>query len=302
VKKRAIGDLLILLLVVTGWAFNVIAMKIGLQELPPLLMLLARFIIVSAVLVPFHPVALRQLPLLCLLAFTFGFVHFALLLIGMRDTDAGSAAVLVQMGTPMAMVLAAVWLKEKLSVRQVVGVVGAVAGVVALSGSPALGSWHGPLLLMLSAGGWAVTTIVIKRWPPIPPLAMTGWLSLFAIPLVSLSSYFTEQHQLALLLAAGWRGWLGVIYSALGSSLMSYSLWYWLLKKYPVNQILPWSLLSPALAVLMGAAILGEPLDKSKLLGALLIGGGIFLAVMPTFRLRHPVKKTGNAGKQGADG
>ncbi|WP_410016791.1 DMT family transporter [Sodalis sp. RH24] len=273
-------DVLILLVVASGWAFNVIAMKFGLMELPPLLMLLVRFMIVAAVLVPFNPIRWQQVPLLCLLAFTFGFVHFSLLLLGMRYTDAGSAAVLVQMGTPMAMALAAVWLKERLTLRQIIGVCGAVAGVVVLSGSPALNSWHGPALLLLSAGGWAVTTIVIKRSPPIPPLAMTGWLSLFAIPLVSLCSFLTEHHQLTLFLAAGWRGWLGIIYSALGSSLISYSLWYWLLKKYPVNQILPWSLLSPALAVLLGAAILGEKLDQGKLLGAVLVVGSIFIAVM----------------------
>ncbi|WP_413739116.1 DMT family transporter [Sodalis sp. RH21] len=289
-------DVLILLVVVSGWAFNVIAMKFGLMELPPLLMLLVRFIIVAAVLVPFNPIQRQQVPLLCLLAFTFGFVHFGLLLFGMRHTDAGSAAVLVQMGTPMAMVLAAVWLKEKFSLRQIIGVSGAVAGVVVLSGSPALNSWHGPALLLISAGGWAVTNIVIKRSPPIPPLAMTGWLSLLAIPLVSLSSFLAEHHQLTLLLSAGWRGWLGIIYSALGSSLLSYSLWYGLLKKYPANQILPWSLLSPALALLMGATILGEKLDQGKMLGAALIVGSIFIAVRNPNKLRRGVIKPSKTG------
>ncbi|MFS2225380.1 DMT family transporter [Pantoea sp. B65] len=292
-KKLTFQDVLILLVIVSGWAFNVIAMKFGLMELPPLLMLLLRFIIVAAVLVPFHPLPRQQMPLLCLLAFTFGFVHFALLLFGMQYTDAGSAAVLVQMGTPMAMVLAAVWLREKLAMRQIIGVGAAVAGVMVLSGSPSLLSWHGPALLLVSASGWACTNILIKRSPPIAPLAMTGWLSLFAIPWVLLSSLLTEHHQLHSLLSAGWRGWLGVLYSAFGSSLLAYSLWYWLLKKYPVNQILPWSLLSPALAMLMGVAILGEKLDEGKLWGAGLIVSGIFIAVAHPWLLRHNLWRKG---------
>lgn len=279
-KKLAFTDVLILLLVVNGWAFNVVAMKFGMMELPPLLMLMLRFIVVAAVLVPFNPITPQQIPLLLLLAFTFGFIHFALMVLGMRYADAGSTAVLVQMGTPAAMVLAAVWLKEPLAWRQMAGVGLALAGVIVLAGSPALTSWKGPVLLLISATGWACTNIVVKRAQPIPPLAMTGWLSLFAIPFAGISSWLTEHQQLTLLMDAGWRGWLGVLYSAFGSSLLAYSLWYWLIKRYPVNQILPWSLLSPALAVMMGAAVLEERLEPIKLMGAALIVGGILLAIV----------------------
>ncbi|KAA8999433.1 EamA family transporter [Affinibrenneria salicis] len=271
---------LLLLLVVSGWAFNVVAMKFGLMELPPLLMMMLRFIIVAAVLVPFTRLQRRQCGLVWLLAFTFGFIHFALLALGMRYTDAGSAALLVQMGTPMAMLLAALWLKEPLSTRQVAGIALAFAGVAVMAGSPTLFSWRGLLFLLTSAAGWACSNILIKRAPPIAPLTLSGWVSLFSIPFVAVSSLLFEHNQISLLLTAGWRGWLGVLYSALGSSLMAYSLWYWLLKKYPVNLIMPYSLLSPALALLMGAAIMGDPLNASKLLGAALILGGIFIAVV----------------------
>jgi len=279
-KNISLSDGLILLLVVNGWAFNVVAMKIGMMELPPLLMLALRFMVVAAVLVPFNPIRLQQVPLLILLAFTFGFIHFALLMLGMRYTDAGSAAVLVQMGTPAAMVLAAIVLKEPLGWRQLCGVGLALLGVMVLSGSPALSSWKGPVLLLISAAGWACTNIIVKRASPPPALAMTGWLSLFAIPLAGFSSWLCETDQLTLLMAAGWRGWLGVLYSAFGSSLIAYSLWYWLVKRYPVNQILPWSLLSPALAVVMGGLVLGESLDPVKLSGAALIVGGILLSIL----------------------
>lgn len=281
-------DVLILLLIVCGWAFNVIAMKFGLMELPPMFMLSLRFLLVALLLVPFHPVTRQQLPWLVLLAFTFGFIHFGLMVLGMRSTDAGSTAVLIQMGTPFAMILAAVWLKEALTLRRVLGVMLALAGVIVLAGSPSLASWRGILLLLISASGWAVTTMLVKLAPPIKPMAMTGWLSLFALPMVALASSILETNQLSLLLTAGWRGWLGVIYSALGSSLLAYSLWYGLLKRYPASQLLPWSLLSPALAMMMGAWVFGEQLDRAKLYGAALIVGGILFAILPltAFRVR----------------
>ncbi|WP_142501529.1 DMT family transporter [Klebsiella sp. 2680] len=279
-------DVLILLLIVCGWAFNVIAMKFGLMELPPLFMLALRFLLVALLLVPFHPVTRQQLPWLVLLAFTFGFIHFGLMVLGMRSTDAGSTAVLIQMGTPFAMILAAVWLKETLTLRRIFGVLLALSGVIVLAGSPSLASWRSVFLLLISASGWSVTTMLVKLAPPIKPMAMTGWLSLFALPMVALASALLETNQLPLLLAAGWRGWLGVIYSALGSSLLAYSLWYGLLKRYPASQLLPWSLLSPALAMMMGVWVFSERLDHAKLGGAALIVGGILFAILPQRALR----------------
>jgi O-acetylserine/cysteine efflux transporter len=290
VKAVSLRDVLILLLVVNGWAFNVIAMKFGLMELPPLFMLTLRFVLVAAILLPFHRITRHQLPGIMLLAFTFGFVHFGLMVIGMQTADAGTTAVFIQMGTPIAMLLAAFWLKERLNYRQVAGVCVAFIGVIFLAGSPALTHWQGMMWLLISACGWACSTVLIKRLPPIAPLAMTGWLSLFAIPLVGISSLLTEQHQFTLLMQAGWRGWLGVMYSAFGSSICAYSLWYGLLKRYPASQILPWSLLSPALALLMGVAILHETLDHSKVIGTLFIVGGILLAVVRAQAFRRTLR------------
>ncbi|WAH61995.1 DMT family transporter (plasmid) [Pseudomonas silvicola] len=122
----------ILLLVVNGWAFNVIAMKFGLMELPPLFMLTLRFVLVAALLLPFRRLTWRQLPGMMLLGFTFGFVHFGLMVIGMQTTDAGTTAVFIQMGTPIAMLLAAFWLKERLRYQQIGGVVVAFLGVMIL--------------------------------------------------------------------------------------------------------------------------------------------------------------------------
>lgn len=88
-------------------------------------------------------------------------------------------------------------------------------------------------------------------------------------------------------MTAAWHGWRGMIYSALGSSIFAYSLWYGLLKRHPASKILPWSLLSPTLAQLMGAASLHESLDVSKVSRTLLIIRGILLALINAQALRR---------------
>ena len=127
-------DLLLGLFVIAIWALNIIVIKVGVVELPPLLMTTLRFMLVALLLVPFYPVARVQLPFLLLLSFTFGSLHFALLFIGLAQAEAGTGALLVQMGTPFATLLAVVFLKERLGPKRIAGLLLSFAGVVVLAG------------------------------------------------------------------------------------------------------------------------------------------------------------------------
>lgn len=51
-------------------------------------------------------------------------------------------------------------------------------------------------------------------------------------------------------------------------------------KKYPVNKVMPYSLLSPVFAIFFGALFLGDSLNIWKMSGATLIVGGTFLALV----------------------
>ncbi|WP_017346349.1 DMT family transporter [Pantoea sp. A4] len=276
----------LILLVVSLWAFNNIAVKWGLYELPPLFLTWMRFVVVALLLVPFCRINRQQLPWLLLLGFTFGFLHFSLLFVGMRYTDAGTGAIVVQLGTPIAMLLAMVVLKEKLRPIQLFGIMISLSGVVVLAGSPTIPAWWVLLILICSATGWAISNLIVKKSPPIPPLTMTGWIALFALPVVGLASLTQESEQLTALRHAGWHGWFGIFYSAIASSIVAYTLWYWLLKKYNVNLIMPYSLLTPVLSVIMGILFLGDSLNSFKILGAALVVLGTAIAVVNLRNLR----------------
>ncbi|WP_205067325.1 EamA family transporter [Pantoea coffeiphila] len=286
----ALRHFFLILLVVSIWAFNNIAIKWGLMDLPPLMITTLRFVVVALILVPFTRVNLQQLRYLIVLAFTFGFMHFSLLFISLNNTDAGTAAVIVQLGTPIAMLLAMVILKEKLRLVQLVGIAISLSGVVVLSGSPTIPNWWVLVLLLLSALGWAISNMIVKKSPPISPLTMTGWLSFLAIPIVGCASWLTESDQLTLLVNSSWRGWFGILFSAIGSSIVAYSLWYSLLKHYNVNLIMPYSLLTPVLAVIMGVLVLGDEMNGFKAAGSLLVILGTAIAVINLRNLRMHAK------------
>lgn len=273
-------DVLLGLLVIVIWSLNIIVIKVGVAELPPLLMTTLRFVLVAALLVPFYPVTRAQLPFLVLLSITFGSLHFALLFIGLGQAEAGTGALLVQMGTPFATLLAVVFLKEKLGPKRLAGLLLSFAGVVVLAGGPTLPSPLPLTILLLSAFGWAVSQLLIKRGPPIAPLALAGWVALFAVPQVALGSWLFEQQQWQAITQASWLGWGAVAYTAIMSSIAAYGIWYALLRRHPVNRVVPMTLLTPVFAVGLGTLLMDDPLGVHKLVGGGLVVAGIALIVL----------------------
>lgn len=273
-------DLLLGLFVIAIWAFNIIVIKVGVAELPPLLMTTLRFMLVAILLVPFYPVARAQLPFLLMLSVTFGSLHFALLFIGLGQAEAGTGALLVQMGTPFATLLAVVFLKEKLGPKRLAGLLLSFAGVVVIAGGPTLPSPLPLTILLLSAFGWAVSQLLIKRGPSLAPLALAGWVALFSVPQVAVGSWLFESHQWQAIQQTSWLGWGAVLYTAVMSSIVAYGIWYALLRRHPVNRVVPMTLLVPVLAVGLGALLMGDTLGFHKLLGGGLVVSGIALIVL----------------------
>ncbi|WP_280563236.1 EamA family transporter [Chromohalobacter sp. 48-RD10] len=274
-------DLLLGLLVIVIWAFNIIVIKVGVDDMPPLMLMTLRFMLVAALVVPFTRITRRQLPWLLVLSVTFGGLHFPLLFLGLGQAEAGTGALLVQMGTPFATLLAAVFFKEHLDLRRLLGLLLAFAGAVVLAGGPALPNVTATLTLLTSALAWAVSTLIIKRAPAISPLTLAGWIALFAIPQVALASWLFETQHMQALRHAGWIGWGAVFYTAVMSSIIAYGLWYSLLRRHPVNRVVPLTLLMPVIAVFLGVWLLGDDLDSHKLLGGALVIAGLAVINLP---------------------
>ncbi len=53
---------------------------------------------------------------------------------------------------------------------------------------------------------------------------------------------------------------LSVAYTALASTITAYGLWFWLLKRYPVTMVSPFSLLTPVFGIAFGQMFFTEAL------------------------------------------
>ena len=74
------------------------------------------------------------------------------------------------------------------------------------------------------------------------------------------------------------------------SSILAYGLWYALLRRHPINRVVPLTLLMPVIAVLLGVWLLGDGLDSHKLLGGALVIAGLAVINLPGRRRPLPMR------------
>ena len=262
------------LAVVLLWAFNFIVGKVGVMQLPPLLLMAMRFALVTALLSPFFRPLGERWRLVLALSVVLGGMHFGLMFAGLRGVDAGPAAIAIQLTVPFSALLAAVFYGERLGSWQTAGMVVAFVGVYLLAGDPS----HRPsaphfLMVVCAAFAWAVANVLIKRLGPINVFSLNAWVAMLACPQLLLASLLLESGQVRAIASADWRAWGAVVYMAVGASIIAYGLWYHLIERHELNRVVPLTLLSPVLAVGLAVPMLGEPLT-----GHVLIGGAITLA------------------------
>lgn len=270
-------DLLLATLVMAIWGFNFVVAKLGVGEFPGLLLTGLRFTLVAILLLPFYRPSLKQLKPLALLSFTLGVVHFGLLFVGLQGIDAAASAIVIQLQVPFSALLAFLLFKERLGLGRLAGMALAFSGVVLLAGEPQRIELLGLVLVVISAFGFAASTMVMKSAGQMHPFAITGGVCALGAPQLFLLSAIFESDHAKHFADAGIIGWGAIAYTAVFASIVAHSLWYKLVRRYPVNVIVPFSLLAPVLGILSGVALLGEPFGLHKALGAACTLSGVAL-------------------------
>ena len=286
--------LLLALLIVAIWGANFTAVKIALRELPPLLLVAVRFVFVAFPAVFFLPrpaVTLRQLLVYGLTMFG---LQFGFLFLGMKlGISAGLASLVLQVQVFVTLTLAAVVLKERILAVQVAGAVVAGAGfAIVAAHTDAEVTVVGLGCVLLAAMSWGYANFASKRLGRVNPLALVVWGSLVVPVPMGLASWVFEGRGVIAesLTHAGWATVLSVAYIVYASTHIGYSLWSWLLARYPASTVTPFALLVPVVGMLSSAIFLGEALPVWKFeAGALVIAGLALNIFGPRFRRAVPV-------------
>ena len=281
-------DIGLIALVILAWGSNFTAMKLALEEVPPLLMVGLRF----AILVPLIAVLKRPaLPWSRILAVgaLINMGQFAFLFAALNaEASAGLASLLIQMQAPLTIALSFLVFGERIRPMQIAGLALALAGLgvfAASSGGNVTGL--GLALLLMAALSWACGNLVLKRVGRVDTLALFIWASLVPpLPMLALSVAVEGPAPFATIAAMSAQGWLAVIYVALASTVLGYSIWGALLARHPAALVTPFALLIPVVGVSIAALVLGESLTPRDAIGGAIILAGLALTQMGAKRSR----------------
>lgn len=278
-------DVLLAIAVAVIWGMGFIVAKAAMSHFSPILLMALRFSLTAFCLAWFFPPPRRLFKQLFWIALVSAALQYSLTFNGVRGIDASTAALLVQLEAPFGLLLAWLVLGDRISLQQGCGILVAFAGAVLIIGEPRL-SGH-LIYAFLVVGGaftWAVGQIMIKKLGDIGGFRLISGVALFAAPQLFVASFIFERDQIAQIETASIGAWAAVAYLGLIMTALGYALWYRLLGRYSVNQVMPFLLLLPVSSVFGGIFFLGESLTTKIALGGCLAIFGVALITIQRFR------------------
>lgn len=275
------------------WGLNFVVAKLGVAEMPPLLLLGLRFFLVAALLCPFVPLPRGKFLHVFGLSVVLGTVHFGLMFWGLEGVDASVAAVAIQLQVPFAALLAAIIFRDMIGWRRAAGMLVAFVGVVLIAGEPRMRADLFSLgLVILASFVWAISNIQVKFMGQINSLTLTAWAALFGAPQLVFWSLIMESGHVQALTNATWLGWASIVYMAVLVSIVGYGIWYYLVPRYQVNQMMPFTLTAPVFGVLSGMLLMGDRMTSLMWIGSALTILGVAVIVLRRPRLADGPPRT----------
>ncbi|UJW84193.1 EamA family transporter [Devosia sp. SL43] len=275
-------DLALALGVVLIWGLNFVAIKWGVDEVPPFLLTALRYIGCALPAVFFIRKPQVGWPMLIAYGLTVGVLQFSFLFSAIKlGMPAGLASLVMQMQVFFTMGLAILFLRDRPTPAQLGGAAIALAGLATIGAEHIGGAVLLPLLMTLVAAGfWAISNIVTKRAGKVDMFAFVIWGSLVPpLPMLALSLIVEGPQAVTGLLAISPQAWFSVLFIAYGSTLLGYGAWAVLLGRYPASMVVPFALLVPVVGFAAAFVFLGEAVTPLEIAGSLLIFVGLVLNV-----------------------
>lgn len=292
--RRRLATLLAFATVYLVWGSSYLAIRVGVQDLPPALFAGSRFILAGVLLGAYarftgqaFPTSRREWQTIIVVGALLMLGGNGLVVWGEQWVPSSLAALIVSS--------VALWIAyfgtlgpqgEALAPRSVIGLIVGFAGVAVLvAPNGAAFSWtqfRGELAVAIAAMLWAAGTIYARRRRPSTPALMSAAMQMFSggVLLCGLGWGLGE--------SARWvwtsNGLLSLAYLTLFASCLAYSAYVWLMHEVSPSQLGTYAYINPVIAVLMGNWLLAETLSPREGVGMLIILSGVVLVSTATRR------------------
>lgn len=276
--------------VIWGVGFTLTKVAFVFSDFPPILLIAFRFGLTGLLIVWFVKPPFGYMRAIFWIAVVSATIQYSLTFSGLDRLNASTAIIVLQLEFPFMALMAAAFLKDRMSWPQVAGVALAFFGVVMIAGQPHLQDDYGPMFLVLAGAlVWAAGQIMIKNLKGrVSGFTLIAWVAVFATPQLFLTSWIVEDGQVQAIQNMNWIGWGVVVYLALIMTALGYTIWYHLLGKFRVTQVGPFLLLLPVTTIAGSTVLLGERLTLIEALGAMIAITGVWIVTK-----EHRVKAKG---------
>ena len=266
------------------WGSTYLAIRVGVLEMPPLLMAAIRFLIAGLLLYGWtawrgeRTPSARQWASISLLALLIFAVDYGLVFWAEQRVPSGVTAIMMATLSPFMALAEIIFLRTqrltlRLSIALLVGL-GGVAVLVSrsldLGGTP-VDTW-GAIALIVGAIAWAVAAVFARTQPlPDSKFLSSGAQMLVGGVMLALASFalgeFKDFHPATISFAA----WFSLAYLIVPGSIVAFTAYVWLLHHDSPTRVGTYAYVNPVVAVVVGYFLGGESLDLRTILGALFV-------------------------------
>ena len=267
------------------WGVGFTSMKPFVAAFPPLLFIAFVYAIVALVVTPLAPRSTTPFRWMMLIAALGGSVQSCLLALGLSLLPASTSTLLLQLTVPFAILMSWIARIDKPNLRNGLGCVVALTGVAIVIGAPGeKNSWIGVVLIAIASLSWSAAQILIRLRCRDSGATFYAAMARHSAPQALVASLLLERGQLDRLAVASLGDWVGLVIMALVGFAGGYILWYRLLVRNRIDQLLPFTLLMPPVGVATGVLWFNEPLYASLIAGGGVILLGLAIVVWPSRR------------------
>ncbi len=296
------GAWIALVIVWLVWGSTYLAIRVGVETIPPLLMAAARNLVAGLIMFPFAlrnrraavraaGQATRYWPgraqwLGCAIVGTLLLVANGVVGVSEKTVPSGLAALLIATVPLWLLGIDAGLNHARLGLAPLAGLALGLAGVGLLSGLSRHGaggtvvSGWGVAIILAAASAWALGTIMARRvtLPASPALASGMQMLCGGGALLVLAGAAGEFGSLHLAQVSA-RSWFALGYLIVMGSIVAFSAYGIAVRALPTATVATYAYMNPVIAVLLGTLILNERLTPAMVGGGALIVGAVVLVV-----------------------
>ena len=267
------------------WASAFSVAKLAIADCPPLLVLTARFLIAAVFVlgaaalyrVPWN-LSRRDVAIFALLGIANQAAYLGLSYVGIESISSGLAALVISANPVLTAVLAALFLKERMTWRKIAGLLLGIGGVAFVVESRLAGGvehFVGIAFTIAALVSLVGGTIVYKTFAPTGGLWIGNGVQSLSAGLATLPFAFSFENVADIV--PSWRLLASLAYLALVVSVFAYVIWFHLLNVSGATAASSYHFIMPPLGMLFGWLLLGEHVALSDLLGIVPVAIGIYL-------------------------